>query len=392
VCSFVIKNFYPTFVRKGFKQFSMRKISLMIFSILTLISSSLISQNKDYSEEEVRKLLDKYIENPKLYFEKIKALNERAEKANENTLKVSEEYLSLLDKKDSLIKIYKQKAVMASRVAPATAPSATTATVTTGSPAKPSQQTATIMTKVKGKTEYTPFRVQLAAYFREDFEKFFGDFNKTLGIQKLNNRNVIEVQGFKDEAEALEFSQKIQKLGFPGAFVTKYDENGERQEGFATKSDTKLFSGGTTASAAPAAPTKTSKSIQYPDYIPVGYKEHMNKQGNPPVVAKAAPAAPNSNPPAAPAAAPKAKSSEPVKLKAPSIQPDAILSSTPTPPVPAVRPRAIASAAPIPSAEESAARPAAASPAPKASTPPPPPVNKNTRDQLDAAFDQLFKR
>lgn len=184
----------------------MKKMLVLILPLLPLISCPLIAQNREYREEEVRKLLDKYIENPKLYFDKVKALNERAEKANENTLKVSEEYLSLLDKKDSLIKIYKQKAVMASRVAPA--PAAGTV-LNAGSAAKPSQQTATMMTKVKGKTEYTPYRVQLAAYFREDFEKFFGDFNKTLCIQKLDNRNVIEVQGFKDEAEALEFSKKL---------------------------------------------------------------------------------------------------------------------------------------------------------------------------------------
>jgi hypothetical protein len=357
----------------------MNKISQIVLTILILVANSLFSQNKDYNEDEVRKLLDKYIENPKLYFEKIKTLNERAEKANENTMKVSEEYLSLLDKKDSLIKIYKSKATMASRVAAQPVANAS-APITTGSIANPSQQTTTIMTKVKGKTEYTPFRVQLAAYFKEDFEKFFGDFNKTLGIQKLNNRNVIEVQGFKDEAEALEFSQKIQKLGFPGAFVTKYDEKGERQEGYA-KTDTRMFSSdpAPATKSTPAVASKPIKTAQYPDYIPIGYKEIMRKKDE--AVAIKAPTTP------APTSIPKAKSAEPVQLRAPSIQPDAIISSAP-PAAPQVnKPKNIASAAPISSPSESASRPA---PAPKASTPPP--VNKNTRDQLDAAFDQLFKR
>jgi hypothetical protein len=368
----------------------MLKTTTLFLYVALFASASLFSQSKDYNEEEVRKLLDKYIENPKLYFEKIKNLNERADKANENTMKVSEEYLSLLDKKDSLLKIYKNKAAVASRMASTPSPTASTQQViTAGSPAKPAQQTATIVTKVAGKTEHTPFRVQLAAYFREDFEKFFGSFNKTLGIQKLNNRNVIEVQGFKDEAEALEFSQKIQKLGFPGAFVTKYDENGERQEGF--KTDNKFFTAESTPAnntSAPPQATKTSKNIQYPDYIPIGYKEHLKKHSDPAIVK--APTGTNVAPNTA-SAAPKAKSSEPVQLKAPSLQRDAVISSTPpvnTPVPQAQKPKAIASAAAVPSPTESATKPTP--PAPKTNTPPP--VNKNSRDQLDAAFDQLFKR
>lgn len=366
----------------------MKKISQIVFAILVLSSTSLLSQNKDYNEEEVRKLLDKYLENPKLYYEKIKTLNERAEKANENTMKVSEEYLSLLDKKDSLIKIYKSKAALASRVAATPASSNSATPITTGSVARPSQQTATIVTKVAGKTEHTPYRVQLAAYFRDDFEKFFGTFNKTLGIQKLNNRNVIEVQGFKDEAEALEFSQKIQKLGFPGAFVTKYDANGEREEGLA-KTDTKMFGSDPAPAKSASTPVaaKPVKTAQYPDYIPIGYKELMQKKSEP--VAVKPPAAPT---PAAPAVAPKAKTSEPVQLRAPVVQRDAIISATPPAPPQVNKPKNIASSASVPSASESAAKPVVApSPTPKP-TNTPPPVNKNTKEQLDAAFDQLFKR
>ena len=369
----------------------MRNISQLVFTILVLISASLYSQKKDYNEEEVRKLLDKYIENPKLYYEKIKTLNERAEKANENAMKVSEEYLSLLDKKDSLIKIYKSKAIMASRVAPTPATSSTNTTpIATGSVAKPSQQTATIVTKVAGKTEHTPYRVQLAAYFRDDFEKFFGNFNKTLGIQKLNNRNVIEVQGFKDEAEALEFSQKIQKLGFPGAFVTKYDENGERQEGF--KTDTKMFSSDPQAAKSSSTQTpapRSAKNAQYPDYIPIGYKELMQKKSEP--VAVKSPSV--STTPATPTVAPKSKTTESVQLRAPVIQRDAIISSTPSPPPQVNKPKNLASSgAPLPSPNESAAKPVVAPSTVPKQTNTLPPVNKNTREQLDAAFDQLFKR
>lgn len=362
----------------------MRKILFVIIATLPCVASLL---GQTYNEEEIKKQLEKYAQNPKLYYDKIKSLNERAEKANENTLKVSEEYLTLLDKKDSLLKIYKQRATVASKVNSATPSSQ----VTTGSPVNPSQQTTTIVTKVKGKTELTPYRVQLAAYFKEDFEKFFGTFNKTLGIQKLNNRNVIEVQGFADESEAMEFSQKIQKLGFPGAFVTKYDENGNRQEEYAAnKSDTKMGFSSSSASPAP----KVSKKIEYPDYIPVGYKEILSKKQEatttasiPPVKVIQPPAA--ASEPQSATNTPKARSAEPITLKAPQINRKSILSdnapsssSSPT----IQKPKTLANITPPtpPKAEQSAAKPV-----PPASTPA---VNRNTRDQLDAAFDQLFKR
>lgn len=370
----------------------MEKKIIILAAILTLYSLSINGQNKEYNEEEVRKLLDKYIENPKLYYDKIKALNERADKANENTMKVSEEYLSLLDKKDSLIKIYKNKATMASRMAPAQSvtPTSATQTLSTGSPAKPSQQTTTIVTKVQGKSEHAPYRVQLAAYFREDFEKFFGNFNKTLGIQKLNNRNVIEVQGFKDETEAMEFSQKIQKLGFPGAFVTKYDENGERQEGY--KTDNKFYAADPPKANNSGASAKVEKTIQYPDYIPLGYKEHMKKNMESVAVkAAATPTSQTTNPSNATAIIPGASSSEPINLRAPNPQRDAIISSTNSTGTQAPqiqKPRTIASTAPVPNSNENPPR----SSSTKSSNTTPPSVNKNTRDQLDVAFDQLFKR
>jgi len=364
-------------------------------AIIALFGLSLNGQNKEYNEEEVRKLLDKYIENPKLYYDKIKALNERADKANENTMKVSEEYLSLLDKKDSLIKIYKNKATMASRMAPAQSatPTPVTQTLSTGSPSKPSQQTTTIVTKVQGKSDHAPYRVQLAAYFREDFEKFFGNFNKTLGIQKLNNRNVIEVQGFKDEIEAMEFSQKIQKLGFPGAFVTKYDENGERQEGY--KTDNKFYAADPPKANNSSPSAKVEKTtLQYPDYIPIGYKEHMKKNMES-VAVKAAtsPTSPTTNTPSnTTTSVPRAGSSEPINLRAPGPQRDAIISSTNpigTPAPQMQKPRTIASTAPVLNSNDNSTK---TNSTPKSSNTTAPSVNKNTRDQLDVAFDQLFKR
>lgn len=373
----------------------MRQIRMISLVLLSTMFCTAYGQGGGYNEDDIRKQLDKYIENPKLYYDKIKSLNERAEKANENTLKTSEEYLSLLDKKDSLIKIYKDKAARASRMA-STTTTTTNNAVNAGSPSAPSQQTTTIVTKVKGKTELTPYRVQLAAYFREDFEKFFGNFNKTLGIQKLNNRNVIEVQGFQDEAEALEFSQKIQKLGFPGAFVTKYDENGNREENFATsKTDTKLFS--STSKAEPKI--NTSKNIVYPDYIPAGYQELMNKKQANNVKATPSALTTASLNVATSSEEPKAKNAPTVKLRAPQVNRNSIVAEAQTPtsnnaaPVTLNKPKNLASAAPVTSPEQSASRPIT----PKASTPSTStstavPRATPTRDQLDAAFDQLFKK
>ena len=87
------------------------------------------------------------------------------------------------------------------------------------------------------------------------------------------------------------------------------------------------------------------------------------------------------------------KTTESVQLRAPAVQRDAIISSTPSPPPQVNKPKNLASSgAPLPSPNESAAKPVVAPSTVPKQTNTLPPVNKNTREQLDAAFDQLFKR
>ena len=86
----------------------MKNYKILLFGILILNSfNSAISQ--EYDEQKTKLQVEKFKENPKLYYDKIKALTDKLEQANQNTLKVSEEYLLLLDKKDSIIAIYKNQ-------------------------------------------------------------------------------------------------------------------------------------------------------------------------------------------------------------------------------------------------------------------------------------------
>lgn len=349
----------------------MKNLRLLILAMVLLGVKQINAQV--YNEEDIRQQLDQYIANPKLYYDKIQEVNLKAEKSNANTLKISEEYLALLDKKDSLINLYKKKLAKAA-TAPASSTAATPAVSSTPvATTKINPSSTTIAPEVKSTVaakpsvslaSTTPYRVQLAAFYRDDFSKFFGTFNKTIGVEKLDNRNVIEVQGFKDEAEAFEFSQKIKKLGFNGAFVTKYDANGKREEGFATaKNGTKFGIGNETVST----------PIEYPNYIPSGYKEI--KKGivspNPTISAASKPAPKAIDYPSQPPIGIKEMNvKKPSQLKNPSIIKSSIIASTP---------------------------PAGASPSPKTLatiTPPAPKTTpkRETNDQLDAAFDQLFKK
>lgn len=219
---------------------------------------------------------------------------------------------------------------------------------------------ASAATSVKASS---PYRVQLAAFFRDDFAKFFGTFNKTLGVQKLDNRNVIEVQGFKDSLEAQEFSQKIKQLGFPGAFVAKYDENGVRQEGY------QLIKGNGNSNTVAKTPTK---SANYPNWVPVGYQEITNTHET----VKLSPSNSTTKP---------TVSTPPVMRKSVTAQasvPIAVHPSSAT-----ATPKTLATVTPTSSSTPASTSKPAPAP-PKAAMP----TKVNTADQLDAAFDQLFKR
>jgi hypothetical protein len=339
----------------------MKNLFLVCIVMISLWGGSAVSQT--YNEEEIRQQLDKYIENPKLFFEKQKADKEKADKANQNTLKVSEEYLGLMDKKDSLLKLYKTQLSKVKSSSPAAASinsSPTTSSIATKTTIAP-----------KPAAVSTPYRVQLAAFYRDDFSKFFGTFNKTIGVEKVDNRNVIEVQGFKDSLEALEFSQKIKKLGFGGAFVTKYDANGIREEGYKVNKNGAKFAYGDE----PA----TAKSVEYPNYVPNGYQEIKGQKASPSisssqVKAAAAPAKNVEYPSQVPAGYQEIKGQKPNPangLQNPQISKKQILSSASPTPATAPAPKTLANVTPPP--------------APK-------PASKDKADQLDAAFDQLFKR
>jgi hypothetical protein len=337
----------------------MKNLTILFATLFTLGAGSVSAQV--YNEEDIRQQLDKYIADPKQYYDKMKEVNTKADKANENTLKISEEYLALLDKKDSLLKMYKTQLAKV-KSASSTTSSAPATSMAASTPVKPTAtvtQAAVVPKANLSVAPKSPYRVQLAAFYRDDFSKFFGTFNKTIGVEKLDDRNVIEIQGFKDEAEATEFSQKIKKLGFGGAFVSKY-EDGVRQDNYAGSKNGTKFDDGVERAVA----TK----IDYPSYKPMGVQEIKgikSTPSNPTTTAASKPVPKIEYPSSAPVAAPQ--------LKNPSILKKTIIASTPPP-----------AAAPTPT------------PAPKTlanNTPPPTkPSKKESGDQLDAAFDQLFKR
>jgi len=336
----------------------MRKVILFCNFLVTSVGAELIAQ--DYNEEAIRQQLDKYIENPKLYYEKIKSLNDKAEKANENTLKVSEEYLALMDKKDSLIKIYKNQAIKAKSAVPVAPSNPATAAA---SPAGTSKTVVATPPK-----QDMPYGVQLAAFFREDFSRFFGTFNKTIGVEKLDNRNVIEVQGFKDSVEAYEFSQKIKKLGFPGAFVTKYN-NGARQEGYSFLRTSGLSNPNISTNVGGGS---SKRNLEYPEWIPLGYQEILGKKETPTISSKATDTkVENINKPLTPA-----KPATPPTYPTIGSMPKTTAAGTPS------APKALATSS-LPQTPTSSPKPAQTSTKVNAA---------ESRDQLDAAFDQLFKR
>jgi hypothetical protein len=237
---------------------------ILIFGFL-IICSSHCAISQEYNEQKTREQIEKFNNNPKLYYDKIKSLTSKLEEANQNTLKVSEEYLALLDKKDSVINIYKSQLSKArASSGPAKSLSAPSAAPAVQAPIE----------QKKDVLNESPYRVQLAAFKREDFVNFFTKSTKTFGVQKLDNRSVMEIQGFNTHEEAHEFSQKMRALGFPGAFVTRY-EGGVRQDNRNYLAKSGLKTAATTPTKMTDAYTKEGGELDYPNYIPLGYKELM---------------------------------------------------------------------------------------------------------------------
>ena len=124
------------------------------------------SRSQEYDEQKTRAQIEKFQQNPKLYYDKIKALTAKLDEANQNTLKVSEEYLALLDQKDSIIAIYKNQL---SKAKMNTGSKSTSTPVVT--PVAPVVKTPA-PEPVKEVIPESPYRVQLAAFKRRGFRKF----------------------------------------------------------------------------------------------------------------------------------------------------------------------------------------------------------------------------
>lgn len=338
---------------------------------------------QQYDEDKTKRQIEKYQENPKAYYDKVKMMSEKIDEANKNTIKVSEEYTKLLEQKDSILTVYKTqlaKAKAASRATPTSsqsvptpAPSSATVPATASAPVKEVPAAAKATT-----TQTTPYRVQLAAFSSQDFAEYFKNASKWLGVERLADRSVVEVSGFTNPDEAREFAQTMRKMGFPGAFMTKYDNGRRIENGVGSPLAIKPN---------PAAKMGLSQPkptmLDYPDYIPYGYRELVGVKAAVPAEVKVN-ELPNPNiPTAASIAANKPKTTAAPKKPG----------STQTIPNPLAEARkpAVTAAAPVTKpAAQAAAKPATK---PLAAMETPAKVNPTKNDdQLDAAFEQLFKK
>jgi hypothetical protein len=232
------------------------------------ISFSQGTYNKDKTVEE----LEKYLDNPKAYFDMIQKLRKEAREASQNNLSIAEEYISQLNAKDSLIEMYKKKSKNTRSVA--------VDKTTKLTPAANASLATTEVEKPKTNIEVManqkmPFRVQIAA-FKNDKLKAMLTTPKTFMVTSLANRNVFEVAGFQTAEEAFEFSQEIRSSDWAGAFVSKYS-NGVRVEDFDYLSDKPDAYKYKTTKFGPFMNTKNNKSegVIYPSSEPNGYLELM---------------------------------------------------------------------------------------------------------------------
>lgn len=349
------------------------KLSKIWFLLMLSLGLGKSTFSQEYDEEKTKKQIEKFQQNPKLYYDKIKALSEKLEQANKNTLNVSDEYLKLMDQKDSVILLYKNQLAKAKRSGTANPQAAVPATTAVASapPVVAPPAASPVTSKETAKpASATPYRVQLAAFTRDEFAEFFANSMKYLGIERLDNRNVVEISGFANPQEAQTFAQSIRKIGFPSAFVTKYDA-GKRIEGYSPAAEgLALKSSNYNPKLSLAKKKEEPKPLDYPDYIPYGYKELVGVKSKVPAEPKI-----NEKPTAVVAAA-TTKATAPVqpapKKAAMSEKPQNIAAATPVKKVtPPVNPEK-----PVYNAPKTA------------------PVAKSSPldDPLDAAFDKLFKK
>ena len=233
------------------------------------ISFSQGTYNKDKTVEE----LEKYLDNPKAYFDMIQKLRKEAREASQNNLSIAEEYISQLNAKDSLIEMYKKKAKNTRSVA--------VDKTTKLTPTANASLANTVVEKPKTNIEVManqkmPYRVQIAA-FNNDKLKAMLSTPKALMVTSLANRNVFEVAGFQTAEEAFEFSQEIRSSDWAGAFVSKY-ANGVRVEDYDYLSDKPDAYKYRTTKFGPFMNSKNkdkSEGVIYPSSEPNGYLELM---------------------------------------------------------------------------------------------------------------------
>lgn len=233
----------------------------LCFLITIILSNYCISQS--YNEEQVLNELDSYISNPKSYYDKMTSMNSKIEESNNNLLEVSEEYLGILDKKDSIINLYKaaNKQLMQEKIA--------------GNSSSSNETVAKKESSVDNTVNLDDtYRVQLSSFTKKDFQKFFDASNKFFGIEDHGDRNAMDIRGFNSAEDAFEFSQKMRKIGFPGAFVTKYDE-GNRDFDYDY-----LVASGVKSPSRNIEAISAKYDLDYPEHTPLGYQEILNNPGS----------------------------------------------------------------------------------------------------------------
>lgn len=252
--------------------------------------------SQEYNEEKTIAELEKFMANPKAYYDKIQALNNKIKEANKNSLQVAEEYMTQLNERDSIIDVYKKKMKKTgSGVAVAQKPTGSSSgpsnslpasTVTTTLASIPKSESSSAM--LPENNAKLPYRVQLSSFQREILKNFLKE-PKLLTFTSLNNRNVFEISGFNSADEAFQFAQELRIANVPGAFVTKYN-NGTREEGYDyLDNNPKAIA---TYKSTRFKPTVGDKSnVKYPDSEPNGYYEIMglpipNKSATPPSSSK----------------------------------------------------------------------------------------------------------
>ena len=233
-----------------------KKTFLALTTILFFFSTSLVAQ--EYNEEKTLAQLEKFLDNPKLYHEKITSLMNQIKEAQAKNQKTIKEYESIIAQKDSTVLAYKNRGGKATSTSLASSGTKPTTTAPTTSPAKATANTS------------SPFKVQIAALQKDDIKKYLNT-PKYLSFTNLGDRNVFEVAGFTNETEAFEFSQYLRRTGISGAFVSKYD-NGTRVEDYDY-----LKANNISEMSSPFNKSSSHKmSLDYPTSIPLGYQEIMS--------------------------------------------------------------------------------------------------------------------